>query len=49
MNKKDEIFNKLQQFMKDFDIDCVETVYQYDSVNDECVDLVAELVEIMLK
>ena len=49
MNKKDEIFNKLQQFMKDFDIDCVETVYQCDSANEECVDLVAEFVEIMLK
>lgn len=35
----------LHEFIENHDIDCVEDVYQRDSVNEECVDLVAELVE----
>ena len=49
MRKQDEVYNKLSSFIEKYDITCVEDVYQQDSVNEECVDLVAELVEIMLK
>lgn len=35
----------LHEFIESHDIDCVEDVYQRDSVNEECVDFVAELVE----
>lgn len=35
----------LHEFIEEHDITCVEDVYQRDSVNEECVDLVAELVD----
>ena len=38
---------RLSEFIEEFDIDCADDVYQRDSVNEECIDLVAELVEIM--
>ena len=38
---------RLSEFIEEFDIACADDVYQRDSVNEECVDLVAELVEIM--
>lgn len=34
----------LREFIEEHDITCEEDVYQRDSVNEECVDLVAELV-----
>ena len=40
---------RLHEFIEKFDISCAEDVYQRDSVNEECVDLVAELVEILKK
>lgn len=38
---------RLQEFIEYFDISCADDVYQRDSVNEECVDLVAELIEII--
>ena len=38
---------KLHEFIEEFNISCAEDVCQRDSVNEECVDLVAELVEII--
>lgn len=49
MDKATMLFDKMCQFMNRHDINCVETVYQCDLVNESCVDLVAELVEIMLE
>lgn len=39
---------KLHEFIEDNDISCAEDVCQRDSVNEQCVDLVAELVEIIV-
>ena len=49
MNKQEEVYDKLSSFIKRYDITCAEDISQRDSVNEECVDLVTELVEIMLK
>lgn len=40
---------KLHDFIEEHNITCVEDVYQRDSINEECVDLVAELVEKILE
>ncbi len=40
---------KLHGFIEEHNITCVEDVYQHDSINEECVDLVAELVEMILE
>lgn len=40
---------KLHAFIEEHNITCVEAVYQCDSINEECVDLVAELVEKILE
>ena len=40
---------KLHSFIEEHEISCVEDVYQCDSVNEDCVDFVAELVELMLE
>ena len=40
---------RLHDFMEEHGIKCAEDVYQRDSVNEECVDFVAELVELMLE
>lgn len=39
---------KLQSFIEEHEITCVEDIYQRDSVNEACVDLVAELVGTIL-
>ena len=49
MSKETIIFEKLCEFIDEHKIECVESVYQRDSVNLECVDLVANLVEIVLE
>lgn len=49
MSKEIIIFEKLCEFINEHEIECVESVYQSDSVNLECVDLVANLVEIVLE
>ena len=43
----EQVIARLIEFIEEFDISCADDVYQRDSVNEECVDLVAELVEIM--
>ena len=45
--RDEQALAKLHEFIEEFDISCAEDVYQRDSVNEECVDLVAELVEII--
>lgn len=45
--RDEQALAKLHEFIEEFDISCSEDVYQRDSVNEECVDLVAELVEII--
>ena len=49
MSKETIIFEKLCEFINKHDIECVESVYQVDSINLECVDLVASIVEIVLQ
>ena len=49
MSKETMLFDKVCEFMNQHDISCVEAVFQRDSVNESCVDLVGELVEIMLE
>lgn len=46
--KDEQALVKLHEFIEDNDISCTEDVYQRDSVNEQCVDLVAELVEIIV-
>ena len=38
---------RLHEFIEEFEISCAEDVCQRDSVNEEYVDLVVELVEIL--
>lgn len=45
--KEEQAIARLHEFIEEFDIFCVDDVYQRDSVSEECVDLVAELIEIM--
>ena len=49
MAKETLIFDRLCEFMNKNHIECVEDIYQRDSVNEYCVDFVAELVELMLE
>jgi len=49
MDKETLLLSKVGAFITNHHIDCVEDVYQRDSVNESCVNLVAELVEIMLE
>lgn len=49
MSREETVFDRLLDFMNDYDISCVEDVFQRDSVNEACVDLVAELVNIVLE
>ena len=37
----------LYEFIEQFDVSCAEDVHQRSLVNEECVDLVAMLVEIL--
>lgn len=45
--RDEQAIARLHGFIEEFDISCAEDVCQRDSVNEECVDLVAELVEIL--
>lgn len=49
MDKATMLFDKVCQFMNKHNVSCVEDVFQRDSVNESCVDLVGELVEIMVE
>lgn len=44
-----KVLNKIYKFVEDNQIDCVEAVYQQDSVNEQCLDLVADIVDIILQ
>lgn len=49
MDKSILLFETVCEFMNEHDISCVKDVFQRDSVNEACVDLVGELIEIMLE
>ena len=49
MDKATMLFDKVCQFMNEHNVSCVEDVFQRDSVNESCADLVGELVEIMVE
>ena len=46
--RDEQALARLHEFIDDFNITCPEDVTQSDSVSEECVDLVAELVEIII-
>ncbi len=45
--REEQAIARLHEFIEQFDVSCAEDVCQRDSVNEECVDLVSELVEIL--
>ena len=47
LNKDKQALTKLNEFIEDNNISCKEDISQIDSINEQCVDLVAELVEII--
>lgn len=47
LTRDEQALVRLHEFIEEFDISCEEDVCQRDSVNEECVDLVAELVGII--
>lgn len=49
MSKEMMIYDKVCEFMNEHAIGAVEDVFQRDSVNVDCADLVAELVRIMME
>ena len=38
----------LHKFIEEHEVECVEEVFQRDSVNEDCVDLVANMVGALL-
>lgn len=46
--RDEQALAKLHEFIDDNDISCEEDVIQRDSVNEQCVDFVAELVGIIV-
>ena len=46
--RDEQALARLHEFIEENNIDCVEDVYQRDSVNEQCVDLVTELIEIII-
>lgn len=49
MDKPTIIFDEICTFMNEHEINSVEDIYQRDSVNESCVDLVATLVGLLLE
>lgn len=49
MSKEMLIFDSLCEFMNEHNIRCVEDVLLEDSIKEDCVDFVAELVMCMLE
>ena len=45
--REEQAIAKLHEFIERFDVSYAEDVYQRDTVNKQCVDLVSELVEIL--
>jgi len=48
MDKPTLLFDEVCDFINKHNISCIEDVYQRETVADNCIDLVAELVEIIL-
>ena len=48
-NIKEEVFAKICRFIDAHNIVCAEDVCQCDSINENCVDFVAELVGLVLE
>lgn len=46
--RDEQLINRFLEFMDDHEIKSIEDVYQQDKISEECVELVAELVGIML-
>lgn len=46
--RDEQALSKLHEFIEDNDITCADDVFQRDSINEQCVDLIAELVEIIV-
>lgn len=50
MSREETVFDRLLDFMNDYDIDCTDDLYnKMDSTDEACVDLVAKLVNIVLE
>lgn len=43
--REEQVLCKLHEFIDASDINCAEDVTQRDSISEQCVDLVAELVD----
>lgn len=43
--REEQVFCKLHEFIEGNDINCAEDVTQRDNISEQCVDLVAELVD----
>ena len=46
--KEEQALVKLHEFIEANNISCPEDVFQTDSINEQCVDFVTELVETLL-
>ena len=48
MDKEFLIYERVIEFMNEHSIECVEDVFQVDSINEDCENLAADLVNIIL-
>lgn len=46
-SKIESVKKWLEMFVNKHDVDCGESVVQCDSVNEDCVDFVAELIDLV--
>ena len=46
-SKVESVKQWLDMFVRKHDVDCGESVVQRDSVNEDCVDFVAELIDLI--
>ena len=47
-DREENALAMLHKFIEEHDVECVEEVFQRDSVNEDCVDLVANMVGAIL-
>lgn len=45
--RDEQALAKLHEFIEDNDISCPEDIYQRNSIHEQCLDLIADLVEII--
>ena len=45
--REEQVIARLYEFMDDFNINCAEDIHKEDSMNEECMNFVEELVEII--